>query len=58
MSTEKKMHNLKVENDVLLRGHTEDLSPGDKLSDSFESLFQRSKGEKPGYLGVLQQKTR
>ena len=52
------MHNLKVEDDVLLRGHTEDLSPGDKLSDSYERLFQRSKGEKPGYIGVLRQKTR
>lgn len=58
MSTAKKMHNLKFENDVSLRGHTEDISPGDKLSDNFERLFQRSKGEKPGYLGVLQQKTR
>ena len=43
MSTEK-MHNLKVENYVLFRGHTKDLSPGDGLSDSSEGLFQRGKG--------------
>ena len=35
----KKMHNLKVENYVLFSRHTEDLSPGDRLSDNCEGLF-------------------
>ena len=30
------MHNLKVENYVLFGGHTEDVSPGDSLSNSTE----------------------
>ena len=38
------MHNVKVENDVLFRRHTEDLSPGGSFSDGFEGLFQRVKG--------------
>ena len=42
--TEKKMHNLKTENYVLFGGLTEDLSPGDSLSDNAEGLFQKGKG--------------
>ena len=37
--TEKKMHNLKVENYVLFSGLVEDVSPGDSLSDSSEGLL-------------------
>ena len=44
LSTEKKMHNLKVENYILFSGHTEDLSLGHSLSDSSEGLFQWGKG--------------
>ena len=43
MSTEK-LHYLKFENYVLFDGHTEDLSLGDRLSDSSKGLFQRGKG--------------
>lgn len=45
MSTEKNpknkktMHNLKAENYVLFARFTEDLSPGDILSDSSQGLF-------------------
>ena len=44
MSTEKKMHNLKVASHILFRDLTEDYILGDSLSDSSEELFQRSKG--------------
>ena len=43
-STEKKMHNLKVENYVLFSGHTEDWGQEDSLSDSSEGLFWRCNG--------------
>ena len=49
LSTEKKMHNLKVENYALFGGHTEDLNPGDSLSDSSEGLFQRGKSRARTY---------
>lgn len=39
-----KMHTLKLENCVLFDRHTEDLSPGARLSDSSEELSQRGKG--------------
>lgn len=39
-----KMHTLKFENCVLFDRHTEDLSPGARLSDSSEELSQRGKG--------------
>ena len=47
----KNMHNLQVENYVLLNGLTEDLSPGYSLS----ALRDCSKEvrEEPGYIGVL-----
>ena len=38
------MYDLKVENYVLFSGHTEDVSPGDRLSDGSEGLFRRGKG--------------
>ena len=41
--TEKKRHNLKVENYVLFGGLPEDLSTGDSLSDTSERLLQRDK---------------
>ena len=43
MSIEKKMHKVKSEGYVLLKGDTEDLSPGGSLSDNPEILFQRGK---------------
>ena len=49
----KKMPNLGVENYVLLRGLTEDLSPGCSLSDSFEGLLWRGKGGYIGYIGFF-----
>lgn len=39
-----KMHTLKFENCLLFDRHTEDLSPGARLSDSSEELSQRGKG--------------
>jgi len=39
-----KMYTLKFENCVLFDRHTEDLSPGARLSDSSEELSQRGKG--------------
>ena len=39
-----KMHTLKFENCLLFDRHTEDLSPGSRLSDSSEELSQRGKG--------------
>ena len=53
MSTEKIMHNLKVENCVLFGGHTEDLSQGFALRDSSKEVR-----EDPGYKGVFAKKTR
>ena len=44
LSTEKQMHNLKVENYVLLGKLAEDLGLGDSLSDSSEGLVQRGEG--------------
>ena len=43
MLTKKKIHKLKVENDVLFGGLSEDLSPADSLSGS-SGLLQRGKG--------------
>ena len=45
-------HNLKVENYVLFSMHTEDLTPGDSLSDSSGDCSKEVR-EKPGYIGVL-----
>ena len=42
--TEKKMHNLKVENWVSFGGFAEDLSLGGSLSCSSETLLQRGEG--------------
>ena len=39
----KKKHNLKVKSYVSLSEHTKNLSPGGRLSDSSEGLFQRGK---------------
>ena len=38
------MHNLKVENDALLGGLSEDLNLGGSLSESSEGWLQRGKG--------------
>ena len=43
MSTEKNLHNLKVENYDLFGGLTEDYRLGYSLSDSSEELFKRGK---------------
>jgi len=50
--SEKKIHNLKVENYVLLSRHTEDLSPGDSLSDSSRDCCKEVR-EEPGYIGYI-----
>ena len=38
------MHNIKVENYVLLGRFSENLGPEDRLSDSSEALLQQGKG--------------
>ena len=50
--SEKKIHNLKVENYVLLSRHTEDLSPGDSLSDSSRDCCKEVR-EEPGYIRYI-----
>ena len=57
MLPEKKMHKLKVENSVVLDGHTEDLSPGDSFSDALRGCSEEVR-EEPGYRGVFAIKTR
>ena len=56
MLTEKRMHNLKVENYFLFGELSENLSPEDSLS----ALKDSSKGvsEQPGYIGISATKTR
>ena len=54
----KKKHNLKVENYVLFGGHTEDVSPGDSLSDSSEGLFWTGKGTATIYRSCCKTKTK
>lgn len=44
VSTEKKMHNLKVGQYILFLDLTEDYDPGDSLSECSEELFPRGKG--------------
>ena len=50
------MHNLKVKNYVLFGRHTEDLSPGDRLSVLMDCSEEVR--EEPGYTGVLVNKQR
>lgn len=56
MLTEKRMHNLKVENYFLFGELSENLSP----EDSPSALKDSSKGisEQPGYIGISATKTR
>lgn len=44
MSTGKKKHNLKVENDVLFGRHSKDFSPGHSISDYSKRQLHRGKG--------------
>ena len=53
LSTEKKMHNLKVENYVLFSGFLRTSSLGDSLSDSSRKNCSKEVREEPGYIGVL-----
>ena len=56
LSTEKKMHNLKVESYVLFGELTEDYSPGYSLSNSSEELLQRGNGGARMYMNFLLEK--